>query len=324
MSEIRRHYFLDEYCIVAPERQKRPSDLKKSTVPTSAEGCPFCAGNEHMTPPAGAVYMPDGSVLSDLDDGRVRGWSVRCFPNMFPALSPDAPSPPEDSHSHVMGGYGFHEVIVESPEHGTSTAMFDDERMELLMRVYVERCAHYLSFEHVEYVSLFKNAGRDAGASLSHAHTQLIAMPMLAPRVAHEMAAFEGACPMCEVVRKEVGERLVCENEHFSAISPFCAKMPFEMWIVPKRHVSTLLLLNAEELFSLGKILRDVLFRLHAIVGDVSYNYMFFQHPSDERYHMYLKVLPKLSIIAGFELSTDVYINVVSPEDAAAYMSGSL
>ncbi|MHC1602369.1 MAG: galactose-1-phosphate uridylyltransferase [Methermicoccaceae archaeon] len=322
MSEFRKHYFLDEWCIIATGRKRRPKELKKSPVRVaSPERCPFCAGNEHLTPPA-LAYMPDGSVRSDHDEKRVKGWTMRCFANMFPALSPDAP-PPESSRYHARAGYGFHEVIVESPEHAASPVMLDDEQLALLMRVYVERCAHYLSIEGIEYVSLFKNFGVEAGASLSHTHSQLLAMPMLPPKLSHEMAAFRGECPMCKVVKEERDERLVCENEHFVALSPFCASVPFELWLVPKRHVSSLLLLKAGELSSLGKLLRDVLLRLYNVVGDVPYNYMLFQHPHDGAYHMHLMLTPKLSITAGFELNTDVHINVVSPEDAASYLRES-
>ena len=159
---------------------------------------------------------------------------------------------------------------------------------------------------------------------MSHTHSQLLAMPMPPPKLAHEVAAFEGECPMCSVVREERGERLLCENEHFVALSPFCcASVPFEVWLVPKRHVSSLLLLQAGELSSLGRLLRDILLRLYNVMGDVPYNYMLFQHPHDGAYYMHLKLIPKFSITAGFEMNTDVHINVVSPEDAASYLRES-
>jgi len=321
MSELRRHYFLDEYCIIATERQKRPTDFKRLQHASKPAKCPFCPGNEHMTPPASAVYMPDGRVLQDSDGHRVRGWSIRCMPNKFPALSP-SPTPPRGGPFCVRAGYGFHEVIVETPRHDASPATLDDGQMELLMKVYAERCAHYLSMPGIEYVSLFKNFAMEAGASLSHTHTQLIAMPLLAPKVAEEMRAYGAGCPMCAVLDRETDVRVVREDEHFKVLSPYCAKVPFEMWVVPKRHAASLQGLSHGELMALGRALRYVLRRLHDVVGDVPYNYMFFQHPSDGRYHMYIRIAPKLSITAGFEMNTDVYINVVSPEDAASYLRG--
>jgi len=321
MSELRKHYFLDEYCIIATERRKRPTDFRGLQHASELPTCPFCPGNEHMTPPASAVYMPDGRVLHDDEEKRVEGWSIRCVPNKFPALSP-SPTPPRESPFWVRAGYGFHEVIVETPRHDASPPTLDDGEMELLMRVYAERCAHYLSIPDIEYVSLFKNFGKEAGASLSHTHTQLIAMPFLAPRVAEEVGAYGVDCPMCTVLDRETDERVVWEDEHFEVLSPYCAKVPFEMWVVPKRHTASLHGLSPRELVGLGSALRYALRRLHDVVGDVPYNYMFLQHPSDERYHMYIRIVPKLSITAGFELGTDVYINVVSPEDAASYLRG--
>ncbi|MGB9929161.1 MAG: hypothetical protein ACPK85_12290, partial [Methanosarcina sp.] len=195
MSEIRKHYFLPEYCIIAEERAKRPSDFK-SSARTPEEGetseCIFCAGSEEKTPPATAVYK-EGKIYSDTPEKRILNWDFRCFPNLYPALSPaqnpDHLEPQKINSQKIVlqtkkepkfkskfepkfeyklqhsPGYGFHEVIVESPVHGKSPADFSDYELKELMQVYKDRSCYYIAHDKIQYISLFKNSGKEAGAS---------------------------------------------------------------------------------------------------------------------------------------------------------------
>ncbi|NYT19651.1 MAG: DUF4921 family protein, partial [Methanosarcinales archaeon] len=236
MSEIRKHYFLDEYCIIAPGRSKRPSVFKAEKKAESSSNCVFCAGEEDKTPLATAVYK-NGSILQDSESSRVRGWDVRCVPNLYPALAPNASE--VNSDLDVFPGYGFHEVIVETPLHEGVIPDLSDEEMTLLMKVYQDRVMHYESLERIEYVSLFKNWGEKAGASLEHTHSQLIAMPIKPPVLMEEMKVIGSSsrCPYCDIVERESkSERLLYENEHFLVITPYCSKVPYEMWVLPKVH----------------------------------------------------------------------------------------
>ncbi len=321
MPELRKHYFLDEYCIIATERQQRPSDFKREPEEKRSAKCQFCPGNEEMTPPATAVYKRVEGKIRILKDGqkRVKDWVMRCFPNLYPALVP-APTVPELSHWTKLPGYGFHEIIVETPEHEKRLSTFSDEQIELLMSVYKDRVSHYREQKDVQYVSLFKNRGVRAGASLAHTHTQLIAMPMVPPLLQRELQKIEeiGRCPYCDIIAKERdSERFVCENDGWVLFAPFCSQTPFELWALPKKHVHHISALD--ELGSLGAILRDALRKLDKTLGCPSYNYMFFQL-DDEAYHLNIRIQPKLTIRAGFEKNTDVYINTVAPESAAKYL----
>lgn len=321
MTEIRKHYFLDEYCVIAVDRGKRPSDFKtkKESVSGSSENCPFCPGNEEATPLAVAVYK-DGEVLKDRKDSLIRGWDVRCFPNLYPAFSPNSPKA-TDSTWIKQAGYGFHEIVAETPSHIRHPSDLDDDEIKLLIKVYSDRFKYYSSIEGVGYVSLFRNHGREAGASLLHPHTQIISSPILPPKIASELKKIKlKSCPYCDIVEKESdSERLIEENDDWISFAPFYSRSPFELWILPKKHQSNISKFTEEELNSFAIMLRNSLRRLKEVVGDPPYNYMFFQ-TNGRKYHFNVRVQPKISIEAGFEKNTEIYINTVVPEDAAKYL----
>ncbi|MDW7776475.1 MAG: DUF4921 family protein [Methanosarcinales archaeon] len=324
MSELRKHYFLDEYCVIAAERGSRPSDFISAPEISGIKDCAFCGGNEDKTPPATAVYR-DGQVLKDDDDGeRVKDWQIRCIPNLYPALSPDA-APIEASSARpqegwqVQPGYGFHEVIVETPRHDKILPELTDDEMGLLMHVYRDRVVYYRSQEGIAYVSLFKNSGKSAGASLEHTHSQLIALPVQPSILQQELDVITHLeeCPYCSIARTECeSPRLVTRNLDWVAFTPFSSRFPFEVWLMPFKHIPDLVVCTDDVLVSLGIILREVMRGYRQLLGDMSYNYMFFQGPGP--YHLNLRIQPVLTTVAGFEKNTGIFINTMAPEQAAA------
>ncbi len=322
MPELRRHYFLEEYCIIAAERNKRPSDfLVAKAIPGDEKSCPFCPGNEEMTPPSVAVYTYDGGFHES--PGRVQGWLLRVFPNVFAAMVP-SPEPPT-AEWIALPGHGYHEVMVDSPEHRENPADFSLEHVERLVQVYIDRYSHYRSLDEVKCVSIFKNWGKEAGASLSHSHSQLITLPILPPLMKREQEAISQAsfCPYCNIVERErTSCRLIAEDDHWIIIAPFYSLTPYETWILPRRHFGDLAEMKEPEHKSLADLLKKVLGGVRSLLDDPPYNLMIFQLPSD--YHFNIRIQPVVSKIAGFERSSGVYINPVPPELAADQMRQSL
>jgi UDPglucose--hexose-1-phosphate uridylyltransferase len=268
-----------------------------------------------MTPPADAVYI-DHDILADGEE-RVRNWRSRVFPNLFAAMVPK-PTPPTTEWI-ALPGHGFHEVIVDSPDHGTVPANLSSEQMELILEVYKDRYFHYRKMKGVNYISIFKNWGEPAGASMSHMHSQIIALPIMPPLIKREIAALSSAsfCLYCNIAEREMAsDRLIAKNDSWVLIAPFCSQSPYETWIISRDHLSNLEDLNENQRRYLASILRDLLRRLKSLLDDPPFNFMIFQLPSD--YHLNIRIQPALTKMAGFERSTGIYINPVPPEQAAS------
>jgi len=258
--------------------------------------------------------------LKDSDGHRVRHWRARVFENLYAAMVPD-PVPPSKEWI-ALAGRGRHEVIVESPDHDRSPADFSRAELELLIRVYRDRYSLLRRDRQTGYVSIFKNWGQVAGASLSHTHTQVVALPIVPPALARERAAISssGYCPICNIVEREQNSgRLIAQNRGWIAIAPFFSESPYETWIVPRECVSNLEDLDQASRDDLAVMLGDILKRTKVLLDDPAYNYMVFQLPSG--YHMSIRIQPAISKIAGFEKGTGIHINPVAPERAASELS---
>ncbi len=322
MPEIRKHYFLDEYCIIAAERKKRPSDFRMQKA-EQGDGkiCPFCPGNEEMTPPGAVVYTDQGVQTEGPE--RILDWKMRVFPNLFAAMVP-SPSPPI-AEWIALPGHGHHEVIVDSPGHNDNPADFSQEQMELLVHAYQDRYAHYCGIGGVKYVSIFKNWGKEAGASLTHTHSQVVALPVMPPLIKRELDLVSSAsfCHFCNIVEREMASnRLIARNDNWVLIAPFYSQTPYETWILPRRHIGNLSDIRESERHSLASILSLALKNMRSLLDDPPYNLMIYQLPSG--YHLSIRIQPALAKIAGFERGTGIYINSVPPEQAATELRRSL
>ena len=215
-------------------------------------------------------------------------------------------------------------MIVDSPLHRENPADFSQQHMENLIWAYRDRYAHYCSDGLVKYVSVFKNWGKEAGASLSHSHSQLVTLPIIPPLIKRELDAISRAsfCPFCNIVEQERQScRLIDENGDWILIAPFYSQAPYETWIMPKRHFANLEEMHEAEGRSLAALLKQGSGKLRCLLNDPPYNYMIFQLPS--RYHLNIRIQPAVSKIAGFERSTGMYINSVMPEEAAEELRDS-
>lgn len=341
-NELRKDYLLDRWVIVAAERVKRPIDyvLRPADLETRRV-CPFCPGNERMTPPASLVYLPENGGIArerDSDGSRHGGWLVRCFANLYPALRPEAKEagPQEGGLRLRRRAVGFHHVIVESPVYDEHPGNARLSQLRLAFEAHLDLLTMLSSHESVKYVQLFRNHGREAGASLSHAHTQVMATPLIPASIESEVDAAkryhreEGGCAFCDIVEEEgESQRLIYENSTFAVIAPWASVHPFEFWVLPKRHEASLMGITDAEKEGFVEALRLSLGGLGRLLKDPPYNYGFHTIPKadgehEEAYHWHLEVYPKLSVWAGFELSAGVYINVTPPEVAAEGLRGSV
>ncbi len=324
-SELRKDPVDGRWVIIATERDKRPSDFRTPPgAPEPIDSCPFCEGNEHRTPPEIMAVRPGGGPPDS------PGWSVRVIPNKYPALRMKGRRNQRRAGlSETMTGLGAHEVVIESPVHRLGLEQLSVEQIVRVIDVYVRRVRDLNRNVRLRYALVFKNKGREAGASLEHTHTQIMATPILPATMGRELEqssqyyGHHGRCVFCDLIAQEekAAERIVSSTNRFVALSPFASRFPFETWILPRGHQSAFDRLSGEELQPLAITVKDVLLRLRAVLKDPAYNFVIHTAPLREaelnHYHWHIEVMPRLAIVAGFEWGTGFYINPMPPEGAA-------
>ncbi len=316
------------WVIIATERAARPTDFKHEEIEVNdLDLCPFCAHREQLTPPEIFAIREPGTAPNG------PGWRVRVVSNKFPALRIEGHTERTEVGIFTrMDGVGAHEVIVETPDHHTHLGLLRVEHVADVIRAYLQRYVDLQGDRRFEYALLFRNHGRSAGASLSHPHSQLIALPIVPKRVAEEMNAAEGyfgrhgACIYCTMLaqEQEARERLVFENDQFTVLEPYASRTPFETWIVPKVHQADFGSLGPGQEWLLAEALREALLRLHTCLANPPYNFIIHTLPyhGEQRhaYHWHIEITPQLTRVAGFEWGSGFYINPVTPEAAARYL----
>lgn len=327
MSELRKDPVTGRWVIISTERGKRPSDFAHPKSKAKTTFCPFCPGNEDKTPPEILAFRQEGSPPNG------SGWRLRVVPNKFPALRVEG----EVSREGVglydkMSGIGAHEVIIETPHHEETLSTMPSKSFEDVLWAYRDRMLDLKKDLRLRYAMLFKNHGEEAGATLEHPHSQLVALPIVPHLVMEEMAGardyygYKERCIFCDIIRQEIqqGERVILENNEFLVISPFAAFSPFESWILPKRHGSFFEESQIHEIQSLGVIFQETLKRLEKALNFPPYNFTLHTTPFKERhleyYHWHFEIIPKLTKFAGFEWGSGFFINPTLPEEAAKFL----
>jgi UDPglucose--hexose-1-phosphate uridylyltransferase len=328
MPELRYERVTRTWVVIATERAKRPSDFISEQVPKrEKQECPFCPGNEAETPPEVMAYRDENTRPN------TPGWRVRVVPNKFPALDRNTGlSTRRRDFFHSLEAAGVHEVIIESPNHQDGFGVQKPEEILTALRAWQERYTELAYEKGIIYTQIFKNHGAVAGASLEHPHSQLIATPVVPSTVENRLASTQsyyqesGRCFYCDLLEAEEreGVRTVYRDEHVLAFCPFASRFPLEVWLLPRRHQETFLQATRAQLSALAQALHLVCRRLREGMKDPPFNLILNSAPyrgGDWRasFHWYLELLPRLSIIAGFELGTGMFINPLPPEVAAEF-----
>jgi UDPglucose--hexose-1-phosphate uridylyltransferase len=261
------------------------------------------------------------------------GWRVRVVPNKFPALQIEG-----DLNRRGMGiydisnGVGAHELLIETPDHHKDISDLSSKEVEDIIRMAIRRASSLAKDGRFKYIMIFKNYGPSAGASLEHAHIQLIALPMIPKNVAEELQGarhyfeYRERCIFCDIIRQELDEkeRLVLENEYFLSFCPLTSRFPFEVWILPQRHNHSFCAMPQREIPFLSSILTKTIAKIKAIFVNPAYNFIIHAMSSEsdmqEVYHWHIEIMPKLTRVAGFEWGTGFYIVQTPPELAAKYL----
>lgn len=332
-----------ESVLVATARGMRP---KKAEEPAPrdtrehVETCPFCTGNEDMTPPEITRYPESGP------------WAVRIVENLYPVLGDDRRTPGLSfGLQQTIDGYGRHEVIIDHSQHGVALHEMMPEHIALLFNTFRDRMQQlYRSDDRLRYVLIFKNFGPAAGASIPHTHSQIIATPVIPENVMNEVRNSRDyfqknhQCIFCslidealtfeatiydrssgEIRRKiNVGQYIIEKSEHFIAIKPFASRYEWEVHILPLSHQADFMKMKEALMLDFAQVLQRTMARLDAVLGGAQYNHFLHTLPHDaeciecgDSYHWHLEICPRTSIPTGFELGSGLFVNTISPEEAA-------
>ncbi len=325
MPELRKDPISGRWVIISIERGKRPSDFGMRVSPKKGGFCAFCEGNEHTTPPEISAFRPDGSKPN------TPGWTLRVVSNKFPALNTEGQLNREgEGIFDKMNGVGAHEVIIECPNHNLTLSTMPLKSVEDTLWAFHYRITELKKDTRLKYALVFKNEGDDAGASLEHTHSQLIALPIVPHLVQEEIEHarqyynYKERCIFCDIIHQERASkvRVISEKEDFMVIAPFAPRSPFETLILPKKHGSNFMP-NGNFTF-LAQILQKTLKQIDKVLDLPPYNMMIhtspFKNEENDYYHWHIEIIPKLTNIAGFEWGSGFYINPTPPEEAAKFM----
>lgn len=333
MPQLRKNPVTREWVIIASERSRRPSDFAQvedassASKPAFVENCPFCPGNERKTPPEVLAFRKD----PDAPDSE--GWWIRVIPNKFPALAIEGSLDRGGYGMYdFMNGVGAHEVIVETPEHNKCMGTITQRQAEEVWWAIRQRMMDLSRDPRFKYVSVFRNHGKVAGTSLEHPHSQMVALPMVPGDVMLEIQGadqyydYHDRCIYCDMIRQELnfGQRIVVETDDFVAFEPFAPKFPFETWVIPKKHSRSFVEDGEEMIPGFVRVLQDCLGRIGRCLNNPPLNYVLhtapFEAEKEHCFHWHLEIMPRLTIAAGFEMGTGIYINATAPEDSAAHL----
>jgi UDPglucose--hexose-1-phosphate uridylyltransferase len=330
MPELRKDPVVGRWVIISTERSRRPTNFTPEGPSRAASFSPFADGREDMTPPEVYAVRPAGGKANG------PGWSVRVVPNKFPALEIEGSLDRRGEGMYdKMNGVGAHEVVIEGSDPEKHLADLSVEHIQQVAIAWRERMLDLKKDRRLRYCLVFKNHGSGAGATLDHAHSQIIATPII-PRMVQE--ELDGArryyelkerCVFSDIIDQDMadggGRRLVSTTERFVAIAPFAPRFPFETWILPRaRRSSYHTIDDPNEFLDFARILKDTLMRMNVALDTPPFNLILHTAPMGEDdlpyYQWHVEIMPKLTRVAGFEIGSGFYINPTPPEDAAQYM----
>lgn len=327
MPELRKDPIVQRWVVMAPDRAKRPSDVKDDPKSVEGEFDPFAEGNEAATPPEIMAYRNYGSQPNG------PGWRVRVVPNKFPALQIEGNLEKRgDGIYDMMNGIGAHEVVIECPHGETNMSRLSVDNIREVLWVYHDRLVDLKRDPRLVHALIFKNKGSLAGASLQHCHSQLMATSVVPISIFEEINGsleffnYRGRNIFEDMIQQELatGSRIVLDTANFVVFCPFASRFPFETWILPKQQSSHFENIQRPAIEELGTVLKTVLRKLELALDDPPYNYVIhtapFNQPELPHYLWHMELFPRITRVAGFEWGSGFYINPVMPEQAAEFL----
>ncbi len=289
---IDEDYYLIKNCIIAENRKARPSINERS------DSCPFCPGHESDIEQVHLEVKQENDFL------------VKIVNNKYPICS------------YNQGLYGVHDVVIDTPRHLECPKDFKIPHWHILLDVMQTRWRQIAQDPKIGFIQIFKNYGKSAGASISHSHWQIVALSQIPYQMLHQYEHYNAYqdwaknCYLCHKLQETKKEDVIFENDTWVAIAPTPSEFEHETWLVPKVHRKHYGDLQSQELESAGELLKILLSAYDKLKQNCEFNICFMSgglHNSLD-YHFHIKIIPRLTQWAGFELATHCYINTIHPK----------
>lgn len=327
ISELRQDIVSGDWVVIAARRGKRPHFSAKKSKGESQpkKDCPFENPQKSGNKKPLLIFYRDRMF----ELGKSKEWSLQVITNKYPALGYGiCDVEHKEGPYHWLEGYGFHEIFIYR-HHDKDPAKFSLKETTQMFLAFLKRYQILKNEGCVEYISIFHNHKREAGASISHPHSQLIAIPVIPPDVSRSLNGSKNyyhrhkKCVHCVMIDWELKskKRLIFENKNFVAFCPYASKTSFEMRIFPKEHNSNFEKSSEAYLYDAAQAFNIALKKLSLALNDPPYNFFIHTAPTKDshygHYHWHIEIVPKTSIWAGFEIGTGIEISTVPPEEAA-------
>lgn len=329
INEFRKDPVSGDWVLFAAGRAKRPGGEDKSKISLEAKkeeqkSCPF-------DDPRGTGQ----EVVGEYIKSNGVPW-VTVIKNKYPAVTPGICGPVSTvGPFSVTDANGFHEVVVTA-DHERNFSDFTTEETTLVLRSFQERYRSISQYECGDYVQIFNNSGKEAGASIAHPHSQILSTPIVPPLVARSLNGAAGYFLKHQKTvyqslanwELEQGVRVVFKNDQMTAYCPYTSKRPYEVKIVPARQNAHFETATAEELTGCAETLNFTLAKLKKIFNHrLAFNFFIhtapvreanmFPFPCADFYHWHIEIIPHLATLAGFDFSTGIIVNIIDPDQAA-------
>jgi UDPglucose--hexose-1-phosphate uridylyltransferase len=323
-SELRRGHMDKRWVLIASGRAERPQDYVDHASPKVRRD-PFSPENIRKEDIVDVIPNNDGTTY-----GTPSTWKAMAIKNLYPFVGKGGGGKPRDT-GHVRDGFGVHEIVIHSPDPDQDFDSFTPEQTQAVLELYLKRYNHISHMSHIKHVQIFTNRGKDAGASVVHPHTQIVALPVVPPYIeglvkaaAEHYDRSRGKLGEDEVQREiHDASRVIYENSKFLVYCPFAPYADYHIRIMPKQAGSHFHEITQEQLEHLARILNLVSRRLNRIAGVPPYNAYIRTAPVDvtekelRGFRWHIDILPHLAIPGGLEISTGIIVVTVFPEDAA-------
>lgn len=312
----RMNLLTGDWVLVSPHRAKRPwqgqvEELPGEGLPKYDPSCYLCPGNSRS---AGAQNPPYTGTF--------------VFENDFSALLPPQPETQPETRAIDSTLFtaelesGVCRVVCFSPRHDLTLPELSQAEVEQVVRTWTEQTVELSKLDFIQYVQVFENKGAMMGCSNPHPHSQIWATGHIPNEPAVELRRQEaylhehGRCLLCDylVAERKDGQRVVAENEHFTALVPFWAVWPFEILVIANRHMGALADLTLSEISGMADIMKQVTIRYDNLFKiSFPYSMGFHQTPGDGKsypgQHLHAHYYPPLlrsatvrKFMVGFEM----------------------